>query len=305
LFFVETLKNRSSEIAFSERPLDILSRFSHHLIMGFFEQFTMGFFKALHRKKAFSMQPTDLKMWQASRASGIAPSCDCLEAQYGKPTFQELRFHSEEQDTNCEAWRVLQDLIERAASKRSKEFAPGLEMPLELWSQIITLPTSISKLASVRQLYLYGSHLVRIPAEIGEMSSLEELDLYTSYRLHWMPFEVTRCLKLKRSRVSTRALYGNYKYRPPFPRAGGHGPKSNPTSNRCSLCRQSCAPEAVLQVWISLRVATDVLPLLVNACSDKCIRRLPPPAYGYVDRPHTGGLDLAQPPTDFVPPRPR
>ena len=176
-------------------------------------------------------------------------------------------------------------------------------MSPELWSQVVTLPPSISKLTSVRKLYLYGSHLVRLPPEIGDMVKLEELDLYTSYRLHWVPFEVTRCSKLTRSRVSTRALYGNYKYRPPFPKLGGDNSKTNlPTE--CSVCRRTLASETARQVWISLRVATDVLPLLVSACSEECIRRLPPGAYGYIDRPHTGGLDLIQPPIGFVPPRP-
>ena len=58
---------------------------------------------------------------------------------------------------------------------------------------------------------LYGSGLVRIPPEVGEMTALEDFDPYTSYRLHWFPFEITRCPKLKDSRVSTRALYGNFK----------------------------------------------------------------------------------------------
>ncbi len=271
--------------------------------MGFFEQFALGFFKAFGRKKLFAMQPADVKMWQASRASGIAPHCDCLNPQYGETKFQELTFHSEPQDPQCEAWRVLESLIEKAASKRKREFAPGLEMPPELWSQVITLPTSISKLTSVNKLYLYSSHLVRIPPEIGDLTNLEELDLYTSYRLHWLPFEVTHCRKLKRSRFSTRALYGNYKYRPPFPRLGGVS-NSTVLPARCSVCGQNLAPERVQQVWISLRVATDVLPLLVNACSQECINRLPQPPYGYVDRPHTGGLDLAQPPAGMGPPRP-
>src|SRR5262245_15595254 len=134
------------------------------------------------------------------------------------------------------------------------------------------------------------------------MVNLRELDLYTSYRLHWLPFEVARCPKLKRSRVSTRALYGNYKYRPPFPRLGDEGTKTIFATNRCSVCRQSCPRESVLQVWISLRVATDVLPLLVNACSDACIQRLPSPSQGYIDRPHTGGLELRQPPAEETPP---
>jgi hypothetical protein len=30
------------------------------------------------------------------------------------------------------------------------------------------------------------------------------------------PYEITRCTKLDQSSVSTRALYGNYKFRPPF-----------------------------------------------------------------------------------------
>ncbi len=299
-----SISKPESETAWPEPFLDILSTFSQNSLMGFVKRFTIGFFKVFGRKKLFSMQPSDLKMWQASRTSGIAPRCDCLNAQYEEMSFQELSFHSEEQDTHCEAWKVLEELIERAASKRSKEFAPGLEMPPELWSQIVTLPPSISKLTSVRQLYLYSSHLVRIPPQIGDMASLEELDLYTSYRLHWLPFEVTHCRKLKNSRVSTRALYGNYKYRPPFPRLGGQLLKGYGTPKCCSVCGQNCAPDAVRQVWISLRVATDVLPLLVNACSDECVRRLPSPAYGYVDHPHKGGLDLLQPPTGIVPPHP-
>ncbi len=198
---------------------------------------------------------------------------------------------------------MLLELIESAISKRSKEFAPGLEMSPELWSQVVTLPPSISKLTTVRKLYLYGSHLVRIPAEIGDMVNLEELDLYTSYRLHWVPFEVTGCSKLKSSRVSTRALYGNYKYRPPFPRLGVPESKLN-LPGSCSVCRRSLQPGQVHQAWLSLLVATDVLPLLVNACSDECIQRLPTPAYGYIDHPHAGGLDVKQPPTGMIPPNP-
>ncbi|MDB6066946.1 MAG: hypothetical protein JWR26_3154 [Pedosphaera sp.] len=265
----------------------------------------MGYFDRLfNRKQVFSMQPSDLKMWQASRASRISPACECFKVQDGKIILRELSFHSEAQDTSCEAWKVLNDLIEVAASKGSTEFAPGLEMPPESWSQIITLPASISKLKSVRKLYLYGSHLERVPREIGEMESLEELDLYTSYRLHWMPFEVTRCLKLKRSRVSTRALYGNYKYRPSFPRLGGLASNASASPGSCSVCGKDSSPDLLTQLWISLRVATDVLPLLVNACSDECIRRLPRLAPGYVGRPHAGGLDVVQPPTVFGPPRP-
>ncbi len=47
-----------------------------------------------------------------------------------------------------------------------------------------------------------------------------------------------------------------------------------------------------------MTVATDVLPLLVHACSEKCILNLPEPAQGYVNTPHQGGLGLEQPAPD-------
>ena len=176
-------------------------------------------------------------------------------------------------------------------------------MSPELWAQVITLPASISRLKAVRKLYLYGSHLVRLPPEIGDLVNLEELDLYTSYRLHWVPYEVSRCSGLKKSRVSTRALYGNYKYRPPFPKLDIPESRVNLPSS-CGVCGKRLTQEQVQQVWISLRVATDVLPLLVNACSSECIQKLPEPAYGYVDHPHAGGLDVKQPPVGMIPPSP-
>jgi hypothetical protein len=51
-------------------------------------------------------------------------------------------------------------------------------------------------------------------------------------------------------------------------------------------------------LWISLRVATDVLPLLVNACSTACASALPSGAEGYAQLPHTGGR-LEQPSSDW------
>jgi hypothetical protein len=256
----------------------------------------MGVFDLLfRRKRLFSLKPTDKKMWEKSRASGIAPKCNCRLNPQG--AFTELNFHSETQDTECEGWKILLELIEKAASKRSQEFTPGLDMSPELWSQVITLPASISTLTSVKKLYLYSSHLVRLPPEIGEMADLEELDVYTSYRLHWLPYEVTRCPRLKKSRANTRALYGNYKRRPPFPKLERGQLPAVVRSQTCSVCRALLKPESTVPVWISLRVATDVFPLLVNACSDECVRRLPRPPKAYVEWPHTGGLNVIQPPT--------
>jgi hypothetical protein len=159
------------------------------------------------------------------------------------------------------------------------------------------LPPSIATLTSVRHLILYGSSLVRIPPEIGEMKSLENFTPYTSYRLHWFPYEIRRCTKLKDSTISTRALYGNVKYRPPFPRLPQINAAYLPA--RCSVCEASLAGITPKQLWISLTIGTDVVPLLVHACSDGCVADLPTPPAGYVQYPHTGGLDLAQPKTQW------
>lgn len=42
-------------------------------------------------------------------------------------------------------------------------------------------------------------------------------------------------------------------------------------------------------------MATDVLPLLFNACSTACVRALPAPAGGYVPTLHQGGREVEQP----------
>ncbi len=250
----------------------------------------------MFKPRLFSLKPDDASMLQA----GPGPSCSCLDAQYGDGVFPELILHQDVQDTNSEAWRLLLELIARAIDSDAEEFAPGLAMPPELWTKIVTLPPSIGHLTSLKRLYLYSSHLVRIPPEIGRLTKLEELDLYTSYRLHWLPYEVTRCARLKRSRFSTRALYGNYKYRPPFPKLNTDASLWLADRCRCSVCDRDFPATAVRQAWISKLVGKDVLPLLVNACSEDCIARLPPPAKGYVDHPHAGGLSVRQPEPGFV-----
>ena len=270
----------------------------------------MSFFNSLFGKnkskkgfETFAPQPDDVKMWRATKQYAICKPCDCLNRKDDNRQDEELQLHGEKQDTNCEAWKLLEDLIATAIEKESSEFAPGLEMPPEMWSLVSHLPSSIGELKSVKRLYLYDSNLVQIPSEIGEMENLEELDIYTSCRLHWLPYEITRCHKLNKSRASTRALYGNYKHRPPFPRLGVDALTKNFASGRCSVCNCSYAWEAGLQVWISLRVAKDVFPLLVNACSKECVDRLPQPADGYVNQPHLGGLEIKQPPMGSIRPR--
>src|SRR5262245_53642548 len=123
------------------------------------------------------------------------------------------------------------------------------------------------------------------------MTNLRDFTPYTSYRLHWYPYEITRCRALRSSTVSTRALYGNFKFRPPFPLLASARPHEHGPIRPCSVCDQPYEDLELHRVWISLRVATDVLPLLVNACSAECIARLPTPPESYVQHPHRGGRD--------------
>lgn len=206
--------------------------------------------------------------------------------------------HSDTQDTGCDAWLKLLDLVELAAISGATRFAPGDELGEEDWQQIVDLPSSIGRLVSVKELVLYGSNLVRIPPEIGDMESLETFDPYTSYRLHWFPYEITRCRNLGSSRVSTRALYGNYRFRHAFPRLHDNfefAPHATPSV--CSVCREPFKGR-IIRRWLSLRVATDVLPLLVNACSERCLESLPAPHENYVRMPHSGGSNIEQPPRE-------
>lgn len=219
--------------------------------------------------------------------------CQCLAPQDTGHRLRELKFHSNDQDTQCDAWKQMLKLVEQAGADEREVFEPGAEMDWEEWIKIITLPESISRLKNVKELRLYGSNLVRIPCAIGEMSNLEVFDIYTSYRLHWLPYEITRCSKLRDSRISTRALYGNHKSAIPFPKL----PASNIDlqASECSICRGPFDTRGPRQRWISLNIATDVVPLLIHACSAKCIENLPSPAQGYIDIPHEGGVDLRRP----------
>ncbi|MFF3453205.1 leucine-rich repeat domain-containing protein [Streptomyces sp. NPDC002730] len=240
-------------------------------------------------------------------------TCMCFDQRKPHPRAR-VGFHPERQDTSALSWQRLLALIEEAAADGREEFRPLAELSPDERRQIITLPVTIAKLTAVRHLVLYGSNLVRIPPEIGAMSSLEEFTPYTSYRLHWFPYEITRCSKLTRSTVSTRALYGNYKLRAPFPRLQRPGSSSADRLDRgdldphiwgattirsCSVCGQQIKQTELRQAWISLRVATDALPLLVNACSPQCLTALPRGAGDYIPTTHAGGR-VDQPSPDYL-----
>lgn len=218
-----------------------------------------------------------------------------------------VSFHGEGQDVAAAGWLHLLELIDEAAADGRTVFAPFVEMSAPERRQVVTLPPTIAKLTAVTRLTLYGTNLVRIPPEIGAMTSLEVFEPYTSHRLHWYPYELTRCLRIADSTVSTRVLYGNFKFRPPFPAlrpvtgageadfaALDPGVWGATAVRTCSVCDGPVDRE-LRQVWISRRVGTDVLPLLVNACSATCVAALPEPGPGYVPTPHTGGPDVVQP----------
>ncbi|GAA2211761.1 hypothetical protein GCM10009850_072210 [Nonomuraea monospora] len=219
-----------------------------------------------------------------------------------------VSFHGDRQDTEAAGWQRLLALIDEAAADGRTVFKPFVDLSAPERRQIVTLPPAIAKLTAVKQLVLYGTNLVRIPPEIGAMTSLEIFEPYTSHRLHWYPYELTRCAKLADSTVSTRVLYGNFKYRPPFPKlrpvtgvgetnlaALDPGVWGADAVRTCSVCDGPVRSE-LHQVWISRLVGTDVLPFLVNACSASCVAALPEPHAGYVPTPHTGGPDIVQPP---------
>lgn len=201
------------------------------------------------------------------------------------------------QDRSTRAWQVLCNYVDELAQTGEPEFSPAERLGPKLFAQIHTLPESISKLEKVTKMWLYGSQLKRIPPEIGLMKSLKFFDPYTSYHLHWFPYEITYCKNLKDSRISTRALFGNIKYRNEFPNLKHNPVRYHGDQLHCSICQSPIKYEETNQLWISLRIATDVVPLLVNSCSTECESKLPIPPENYVPGPHKGGRHLQQPMT--------
>ena len=110
--------------------------------------------------------------------------------------------------------------------------------------------------------------------------------------------EITNCKKLKDSRVSTRALFGNFKNRKAFPNLKKLKIKYHDQYTNCSICKKKVFYNDIKQMWITLWVATDHLPLLINLCSKNCqdkLDSLPKPPPYYLQSPHQGGEDLEKP----------
>ena len=115
---------------------------------------------------------------------------------------------------------------------------------------------------------------------------------YTSYRLHWFPYEMTKC-NLKQTTISTRALYGSYKLRPPFPDLSKEVWTWPDGDNFCSVCLKNST--SLDQYWIHQKIGTDIVPLLASVCSILCLSALGDPAPNYVSYPHKGGAFITQP----------
>jgi hypothetical protein len=225
-----------------------------------------------------------------SRRLHKVENCGCPAARYSDRPTETSHFHIDEPDRTGPAWLALLDLIDECAADRRTVFAPGLELEPDLWRQITILPAAISKLTSVEHLLVYGSHLSAIPPEIGDMTALARFEPYTSDRLHWFPYEITRCIELVESTVSTRALFGNCKTDATFPDL----PAAIPTAcipPVCSVCRGEFGGNGPIQCWYSQLVATDTIPLLVHACSAACIASLPQSAEPDVAFAHLGGRE--------------
>lgn len=220
------------------------------------------------------------------------PFCECFRPAWDSmAVWQELSFHNTPVDPAAEAYRQLADLILLTAERGLTEFIPRRELGHTLMRQISHLPPTIGLMDRCERFDLYGSHLEAIPRDIVDMKALRIFSVYTSYRLHWFPYELLRCPQLASSLISRRALYGNRRYRAPFPRL----PSAAVAAAFCSVCDAALEGKAPYQRWISLGLGADIVPFLVSACSRHCMEALPPPAPGTTMRPHRGGLGSRPP----------
>lgn len=242
------------------------------------------------RPKLFSVDPATKA---ATARTGPRLFCPCLYNQTKKGTLIVSAMHTEAQDETQPGWRRVCELAGKVATDSSEVFEPSAHIDWDDWSNVITLPAQISALSHVTKIRLYGSRLRRIPSEIGRLTALRDLDIYTSYFLHWLPYEITRCKALGASRMSTRALYGNAKTLLPFPRLSG--PVETLAPSTCSVCDRAFGERTPHMWWTTQRVGTDIVPLLVHSCSTECTESIPNSPPGFFQRPHKGGGGVGMP----------
>jgi len=227
--------------------------------------------------------------------TGFSSFCGCFELYASRPVERGVpMLHPDVPDMSTRAWATVIERIEVAAARHIEVFDPLEGLSDSERSEITTLPSEIAQLTSVRVLKICCSGLAWLPPAIANMKSLEILDLYQSYRLHYLPFEIVRCTLLADSRISTRALFGNYRCHAPFPDLldpvnGAALEAVRPKS--CSICSVPIASGSEHPRWITRRIGTDIVPLLLVACSTACVEELSRQAPG--SAAHTGGAGSA------------
>jgi len=126
------------------------------------------------------------------------------------------KLHKDKRAITKRAWNIVEEIFDKAAKKGIRKLILSEHMDRADYNALNTLPASISKLKDLRELDIYRSQISFLPRQIMHCENLQIFTPYTSYRLHWFPYEMTKC-NLKQTTISTRALYGNYKLRSPFP----------------------------------------------------------------------------------------
>ena len=225
---------------------------------------------------------------------GDYPKCDCFKEGYSDNEeniqWTEKHFHVDEPSKTERAWDIVREIIEKAKLNCTKELNLGKIMDRQDYKSLNTLPNTIGNLKDLEILILYGSDVSSIPPEISGCENLTIFEPYTSYRLHWFPYEIKYCKNLSKSCISTRALYGNFKYHPPFPNLRNTRWNWPQGIMHCSIC--GTETNNVTQYWISQKVATDVMPLLVSVCGNTCREIIGDGANGYAEKSHQGGVNI-------------
>ncbi|MBN2713963.1 MAG: leucine-rich repeat domain-containing protein [Planctomycetes bacterium] len=231
-------------------------------------------------------------IWE-NRFDGVESDKDLARMKNTPMVWPETAFHVDPPSQSQRAWDIACEIIDITAKKDVKELNLGKIMDRHDYMALNTLPETIGECKALERLVLYGSNISSIPREISGCVSLKAFEPYTSYRLHWFPYEMTKCRHLSNSCISTRALYGNYKIRPPFPNLSIHRWEWPTGKCYCSVCGGEAA--CMEQYWTTQPVAADVIPLLVSVCSNACLEKIGDSPKDYIKRPHRGGLQIEQP----------
>ena len=224
----------------------------------------------------------------------LARSCDCFavdgRSKKGNPRWRNSPIHDDIQDTTSGCVEVGL----RSDRDRHREGADRARLPRRPGRDAAAFDRPVDDAAPTipGRLYIGGASRARSSAGAHQARAVHLVQPAL------LPIRAPRAPQLRLSTVSTRALYGNVKFRPPFPLLA---PRDEPMPPRpCSMCDAMFEDRGRHRYWTSRRVASDVMPLLINACSAACLANALPPSEGYVAKPHRGGPNLQQPPARSI-----